>query len=332
MAFDRQTYEKAENAVKQRRFSAENILNTRAEEIYSKIPEIKEIATTISQTSIELSKLIIRKEGNFSESFNKIKNQNLQGQAMIKKLLMQNGYPENYLEPVYTCPSCKDKGYLNNGERCSCFNKLLTHFAVEKLNSEANMPECDFEHFSLDYYKGVNDPSCPDCYRKMSDNLTFCKHYAGNFSLKSDSLFILGQTGIGKTHISLSIAKEVSSQGFTVAYGSLMNYLRIIEKEHFGRTSNSETDTLQILLNTDLLILDDLGSEFKTNFSEATLYNIINSRINLGLPTIISSNLSVDELQKNYNERIISRLFSVFNTLMFFGQDIRQIKRLRNEF
>ncbi len=330
MAFDRHTYEKAENEIKQRRFMAENNLNKRIEEINLQIPEIKKISTTLSQTSIELSKLIIRKESDFKESFDKIKKQNLQGQAMIKKLLVQNGYPEDYLETVYTCQHCRDKGYVN-GERCVCFNKLLTHFAVEKLNSEANMPDCDFEHFSLDYYKGVNDQSCPNCYRKMSDNLNFCRHYADNFSLKSDSLFILGQTGIGKTHISLSIAKEVSAKGFTVAYGSLLNYLRIIEKEHFGRTSNSETDTLQILLNADLLILDDLGSEFKTNFSESTLYNIINSRINLGLPTIISSNLSVEELEKNYNERIISRLFSVFTTLMFFGQDIRQIKRLRNE-
>lgn len=331
MAFDRLTYEKAENEIKQRRFRAENRLAERMDEINVKIPEIKEIANKISQTSIELSKLIIRKESNFTESFNKIKEQNLQGQAMVKQLLVQNGYSENYLEPVYTCPSCKDKGYIN-GERCSCFNKLLTHFAVEKLNSEANMPECDFEHFSLDYYKGTSNPSCPDCYRKMSENLAFCKHYANNFSLKSDSLFILGQTGIGKTHISLSIAKEVSAQGYTVAYGSLLNFLRIIEKEHFGRTTNSETDTLQVLIDTDLLILDDLGSEFQTSFYESTLYNIINSRINLGLPTIISSNLSVEELQRNYNERIISRLFSVFTTLMFFGDDIRQLKRLRNEF
>ena len=331
MAFDRLTYEKAENEIKQRRFNAENLLNSRTQEINSKVPEIAEISNTISQTSIELSKLIIRKEGNFSESFNKIKNQNIQGQAMIKQLLVQNGYPENYLEPVYTCPDCKDKGYVD-GDRCSCFNKLLTYFAVEKLNSEANMPECDFEHFSLNYYKGITTPNCPDCYRKMSDNLTFCKQYADNFSLKSDSLFILGQTGVGKTHISLSIAKEVSSRGYTVAYGSLLNYLRIIEKEHFGRTPNSETDTLQILIDTDLLILDDLGSEFQTSFYESTLYNIINSRINLGRPTIISSNLSVDELQKNYNERIISRLFSVFTTLMFFGKDIRQLKRLGNEF
>ncbi len=329
MAFDRYIYEKAENEIKQRRFSAENRLNERYEEVYAKIPEIKEIVTAVSQTSIELSKLIIRREGNFSESFNKIKNQNLHGQATIKRLLAENNYPENYLEASYVCTTCNDKGYYN-GERCSCFNKLLTKFAVEQLNAEANMPECDFGHFSLDYYKGISVPSCPDCYRKMSENLQFCKEYSASFSLNSESLFLIGQTGVGKTHISLAIAREVSAKGYTVAYGSLMNYMRIIEKEHFGRSSNTETDTLQLLISTDLLVLDDLGSEFQTSFSESTLYNILNSRINLGLPTIISSNLSGNDLQQKYNDRIVSRLLSVYKLLLFVGQDIRQQKRLQN--
>lgn len=329
MAFDRYIYEKAENTIKQRRFSAENRLNEHINEIYIKIPEIKEIMTTISQTSIELSKLIIRKDGNFTENFNKIKNQNLQGQATIKALLKQNNYPENYLEPVYTCSTCKDKGYYN-GERCSCFNKLLTYFAVEQLNSEANMPECDFEHFSLEYYAGISTDSCPDCYKKMAENLEFCKEYANKFSLNSESLFLIGQTGVGKTHISLAIAKAVSANGYTVAYGSLINYLRIIEKEHFGRSANAESDTMQVLISSDLLILDDLGSEFMTNFSESTLYNILNSRINLGLPTIISSNLSGKDLQQKYNDRIVSRLLSVYKLLLFVGQDVRQLKRLQN--
>lgn len=330
MAFDRLIYEKAENELQHRRFSAENLVRLRLTEIEQKIPEIIEINRRLSQTSVELSKLIITKKDNFHDNFEKIKSQNLQGQDMIKKILQKNGYTSDYLEPAYTCTICRDKGFVN-GERCSCFNKLLTHFAVEKLNSEANMPECDFNHFSLSYYEGKTDSNGVDCYKKMLENYEYCLNYANNFSLNSSSLFLFGKTGTGKTHISLSIAKEISGKGFTVAYGSLLNYLRKIEKEHFGRAENNETDTLQVLLNTDLLILDDLGSEFQTNFYESTLYNILNSRINLGLPTIISSNLSSDELQKNYNDRIISRLFSMFEILMFVGEDVRQIKRLRGE-
>ena len=105
-----------------------------------------------------------------------------------------------------------------------------------------------------------------------------------------------------------------------------------IEKEHFDRAANSGSDTLKILINADLLILDDLGSEFQTNFNESALYNILNSRINRGLPTIISSNLSGKDLQQKYNDRIVSRLLSVYKLLLFVGQDIRQLKRLQNKF
>lgn len=330
MSFDKYIYEKAENEVKQNRFRAEREAEERTLEAERKIPEIKEISNELSRTSIELSKLILKNKGDFKENFEKIKNRNIQGQEMIRSLLTRNGYPADYLEPRYSCVKCCDKGFYE-GQRCSCFERLLTRFAVEKLNSEANMPDCDFEHFSLSYYEGRSD-SGVDCFKRMSENLEFCRQYAERFSTNSSSLFLLGKTGIGKTHISLSIAKEVIKRGFTVAYGSLLNYLRIIEKEHFGRSENPETDTLQILIGADLLILDDLGSEFRTSFYESVIYNIVNSRINLGLPTIISSNLSVPELQKNYNDRIISRLFSVYHIIPFVGEDIRQIKRLNEEF
>ena len=331
MAFDKSIYEKAENEIKNRRMRAESDAEARAAEVYQKIPEIKEINVRLSQTSVELSKLILRNKGDFKENFEKLKTQNLQGQEMVRTLLKNGGYPADFLEPKYICEKCRDKGFYD-GQRCSCFEKLLTRFAVEKLNSEANMPDCDFEHFSLSYYKGITTDAGVDCYKKMSDNLNFCRQYAERFSTDSQSLFLLGKTGVGKTHISLSIAKEVVQKGYTAAYGSLLNYLRIIEKEHFGRSENPETDTLQILINADLLILDDLGSEFRTSFYESVIYNIINSRINLGLPTIINSNLSITELQNNYNDRIISRLSSVYCMIPFVGDDIRQIKRLKGEF
>lgn len=141
-----------------------------------------------------------------------------------------------------------------------------------------------------------------------------------------------GKTGVGKTHLSLSIAKAVAERGFNAAYGSIVNLLTIIEREHFGKVSEEENmDTVNLLINADLLVLDDLGAEFSSQFYESVTYNIINSRINLGLPTIISTNLTAAELQKKYNERIISRIFGEFSTLCLVGEDIRQIKRLNGE-
>lgn len=329
MSYDKRFYEQAEQELDRRRLAAESRLDFNIAEAERKIPEIAEIRRQLSSTSIELSKLIIKKDGDFRKNFEKLKEQNLQGQAMIKQLLVKNGFPESYLEAQYSCPICRDKGYAG-GERCVCCKELLNKLAVDKLNSEANMPKCDFEHFSLSYYNGKTENGM-DIHKKMEENLKFCLDYADSFSRNSSSLFFLGKTGVGKTHISLSIAKRVTERGYTAAYGSLLNYLRIIENEHFGRSENPEADTMQVLINTDLLVLDDLGSEFHSNFYESALYNIINSRINLGLPTIISSNLSTAELQKNYNDRIISRIFGTFTTLLFVGEDVRQIKRLRNE-
>lgn len=328
MSYEKQIYDRAEAELNQRRFNAENEQRIRMAAVEKEIPEIREIYSRLSQTIVEISKLIISKSGDFKENFNRIKEQNLQGQQLAETLLTSHGYPADYLSTKYTCPICNDRGFVN-GERCSCFTRLLNKYSIDKLNESANMPQCDFEHFSLDFYRGITAVNGQDCYEIMSQVYDFCTNYAKRFSLRSESLFMYGQTGIGKTHLSLAIAKEAAEKGYTVAYGSLINYLTIIEKEHFGRAADSDSDTMELLINTELLVLDDLGSEFNTGFYESATYNIINSRINLGLPTIINTNLTIDELQKKYNDRIISRIFGVYTTLCLMGQDVRQIKRLK---
>ena len=137
---------------------------------------------------------------------------------------------------------------------------------------------------------------------------------------------MLGKTGLGKTHLSLSIAEVLIKNGWNVLYDSTINYLRQIEKEHFGRDLNG--NTLQILLDADLIILDDLGSEYDTSFYVATIYNIINTRLNKNLPTIINTNLTPQELERKYDSRIVSRLFTMYTYLKFTGNDVRQIRAI----
>lgn len=331
MSYDRQTYEKAESVINSRRLSSQSENDRRQKEIEIKIPEIREINSQLSRTIVDISKLIISKKANIKESLADIKEKNLQAQKLVEGLLTANGYPADYLKPKYYCEKCRDRGYTEYG-RCDCLLNLLKKYSIEKLNGQANLPDCDFNHFSLEYYRGKKDADGDDCFEIMKNIYEFCRNYAESFSLKSESLLMYGKTGVGKTHLSLSIAKAVAERGFNAAYGSIVNLLTIIEREHFGKVIEEENmDTVNLLVNADLLVLDDLGAEFSSQFYESVTYNIINSRINLGLPTIISTNLTAAELQKKYNERIISRIFGEFSTLCLVGEDIRQIKRLNGE-
>lgn len=135
----------------------------------------------------------------------------------------------------------------------------------------------------------------------MTRVLDVCMTYAQNFSLHSSNLILMGGTGLGKTHLSLAIANTAIAKGFGVVYSSVNNIVAKLEREHFGR--EEENDTSSLLLDCDLLILDDLGTEFRTAFSVAEIYNIVNTRQMAQRPTIISTNLTMKEIEERYTER-----------------------------
>ncbi|MDO5559307.1 MAG: ATP-binding protein [Oscillospiraceae bacterium] len=320
-------YSKALDIINNRRLTAKSENNRRFSEIEENIPEIREINGLLAKTSVELIKIISSGQ-NVQGQVQELGKKNQQAQMMISQILMAHGYPHNYLDMKYTCPKCSDTGFMN-GERCECLNALIGKLAVTELNSHSQIKLCSFDTFDLTYYKNIQTPEDNDCYRTMSVSFEHCKKYAETFSLKSPNILMAGKTGLGKTHLSLSIAEKLLQKGWNVLYDSAINYLMQIEKEHFGKTSDN-TDTLQILLDTDLLILDDLGSEYETSFYTSTIYNIINTRLNKSLPTIISTNLTPIELEKRYDQRIVSRLFTMYQYLKFTGKDVRAIKAAAN--
>jgi len=286
----------------------------RITEINQKIPQLKEINDALYSTGKELIDLITsRKNEDISQKIEELKRNNMGAQEMSRKILVANGYPADYLDMHYSCPKCNDTGYCGN-EFCDCFKQLCGKLSADELNKSAHLKLSSFESFSLSYYKG-------DDYFTMKDIFDFTRNYANSFNNGSCSILMFGETGLGKTHLSLAIANCVLNNGYSVIYDSIINILRKIEQEHFSREHSSEM--IDMVMNTDLLIMDDLGTEYESTFYSATIYNIINSRLNRGKPTIISTNLDFGGIKHRYDSRVVSRIISAYKCLEFKGEDVR---------
>ena len=242
----------------------------------------------------------------------------------LTQILKSVNLPEDYLELNYRCKKCSDEGYVD-GIMCDCMKKMMKKEVYNELNKMSPLELSSFENFSLDFYSDTPQPNSELTPKKrMAKILEFCKKYASQFKKNSPSLLMTGSTGLGKTHLSLAIAKEVIEKGFGVIYGSAQNIISKMEKEKFRGYQNSSDETERHYIDCDLLIIDDLGTEYLTSFSSAAIYNIVNSRIMMNKPTIISTNLSMKELEKNYSQRMVSRIIGNNIRLEFLGSDIRQ--------
>ncbi len=320
--------DKALKILEGRRLKSEIEQARKIEEMYEKLPQIIDIRKELALTSVKLSKLIISKQKDISSGIEEIKTANIALQDMEKKLLKTNGYPEDYLEVKHICGICNDTGYVEN-KRCKCLETVIKNVNIDKINSTSALKLSDFSDFKLRYYsKEKDEESNTVPFELMSDIYDFCIKYADKFNENSKGIFMAGGTGLGKTHLSLSIAKRVIEKGYMVAYGSTQDFLRTIEAEHFGKVEND--NTLETLLDVDLLILDDLGTEFISQFNLSVIYNLVNTRCNRNKATIINTNLSVEELEERYSERLVSRFLSLFTFMRFVGKDIRQIKLLES--
>ena len=217
---------KAISEIKNRRNIARAENNMHFEEINEKIPEISEINNQLAKTSMNLLN-IIKSGQNISEKMEDLKEKNIQAQKIIKNLLTIHGYPEDYLQIKYTCEKCFDTGFINN-EKCECLQKLIAKITANEMNKNSQINLCSFDSFDLNYYRGNNPESTAKYRNIMSKIYNYCKKYADNFSLSSSNILMFGKTGLGKTHLSLSIANEVLKKGYNVLYDSEKNILEVI--------------------------------------------------------------------------------------------------------
>lgn len=319
MAYSKETYKKAEQELAQRRSRALAERENHHRIAVETVPEILEAEEKMSRAGLATIKAVGMGAADAKEYIQKLSEINLEAQAQRRLLLKSNGFPEDWLDVHYTCKKCEDKGFVS-GIMCGCFKELLKSIEYEKLCSKLPVGNCRFDNFKLDYYP---DGAGTSPKKRMESVLNYCKAYAADFSRRSPSLLLYGKTGLGKTHLSLAIAGNAVEEGYGVIYSSAQNLFNKLEKDKFGK---ADANTEESILDCDLLIIDDLGAEFTTQFTVSALYNIVNSRELESKPTIISTNLMPEQLTKAYGERIASRILSNYVMLYFDGSDIRQIK------
>lgn len=326
MGYSREVYEEAIAELERRRTNARLKAAALRDKMVAKHPRILEIEREMANATLKVARAILN-GGDIEAAVEKIKTQNLCHQAELAAILAGEGIHTPNFEPRYTCPACQDTGNVDN-RMCECMKQLLRELAFKRISYTGTAKEMDFDSLRLDYYPDEPDPRTGIVPRaRMKEVLEYCKNYAEDFDRSSPSLLLRGATGTGKTHVSLAIAKTAIDRGFGVIYGPVQKLLHRLEREHFGREDGNSED---MMIECDLLILDDLGTEFSSAFYTSCIYNLINSRMLDGKPTIISTNFDQNELMDRYGEQITSRIIGNFVPLTFVGRDIRQI-RLRSK-
>ena len=301
----------------------------RQKEIREKIPAYRQLEDQMREMSVLAARAAL--EGSH-ESMRELTEKTEQISREKKELLAQYGYPENYLDPVYTCPDCHDTGYIGD-RKCHCFQKRIVEYLYEQSNLKEILDIENFSHFDIAYYS--------DDYIEESTGLTprdnirrilmTAHDFCDNFGDCEQNLLLYGNTGVGKTFLTHCIAKELLSQSYTVVYLTSIGLFDILEKNKFDRELSSleKSTTVSYIMNCDLLILDDLGTELTNSFTTSQLYQVIDSRLVHKKSTIISTNLSFDDLREQYSERIFSRLTSGYTLLKVTGEDIRLKKVIK---
>ena len=310
MTYDGKLLARARAELEKDRAANRDEMLRRRGEVYARVPEIREIDTALRAQMARLVRLTISKSPALADELEQLKEENLNLQMRRAELLTERGFGAGYLDEIVSCFKCRDTGIYEGG--------------VMRRGDES------FERFDLTLYPDVPDPATGkiprEVMRRVSDT---CRRYAEGFSASSPNLLFQGGTGLGKTYLSACIARVVAASGFSVCYDTASAALEAYERAKFSRdTEEGEAAAVRVrrMESCDLMILDDLGTEMTTSMSQSALYTLINTRLVDKKPTIVSTNLSDDELTRRYTPQIASRILGEFRCFPFVGEDIRRKK------
>lgn len=296
--------------------------------VYARVPEIQRMDETMRRQMTELVRLTISHPVDLKERLAALEKDNLDIQMRRAELLVENGWPVEYLDDIYSCPKCRDSGVYEGGV-CSCLEKLYNKELTKELGTLLQHGDESFERFDLNYYDAAPVGGVSP-RETMTMVLGACRKFADNFPAVSANLLFQGGTGLGKTYLSACIARVVANKGYSVCYDSAAAALEAFEVQKFSRdpeAGEAANARVRRMLDCDLMILDDLGTEMISSISTSALYTLLNTRLVNGKKIIISTNCSDEELQKKYTQQIYSRIKGEFLRLPFVGRDIRLIRK-----
>lgn len=302
----------------------------RLQTVYRRAPEMEAVDRGLRRQMTELVHLTVSRAPDLKEKLEALKNENLELQARRAELLNALGLPPDYLDEIVSCPICRDTG-TDGAQPCRCLKKLYNRELTKELGALLRHGDESFERFDLRLYGSEPLPGDSVSPRyAMERILDSCRKYASAFPDVNTNLLFQGGTGLGKTFLSACIARVVADKGYSVCYDSAAAALEYFETQKYSRDpeqADRAAKRVRRMLDCDLMILDDLGTEFVTAPSTAALYTLINSRLNAGKKMIISTNCRDEELQKLYSPQICSRIAGEFLRMRFLGQDIRLMKK-----
>lgn len=318
MALSNTQYDAIMHEYEERRSLHRQELEERQRYVYDNIPGYKDLEDEAASASVRFAKRLLSGE-RLDRTVLKKELAELARQKLL--LLTEAGFSSDYLDMGYTCQACKDTGYIGN-EKCHCFKQKIIDTLYDKSNLRTLTKSANFRLLTDKYYSG-------DDLNRFHHAVSTAEDFIKNFNSDYQNLFIYGTVGTGKSFLSICVANELLRKGCSVIYFSSSGLFELLAENSFDYRNKQELRNIyDDIYGCELLIIDDLGTERTNNFVTTELFSLINERDIRKKSTIITTNLSLEELQSTYSDRIFSRVTSNYKFLKLSGQDIRNLKRL----